>query len=102
MSLLKTVISDADNGVFSFDGKSVAHDVTDEVSFGADGLASRFTVATWLKHEEGDDEEVKQHVLCSADAEGRFTRPHHETRVVCFMCSLCVCGMKWNDEKDWQ
>jgi hypothetical protein len=70
VDLLKSVTSDSDNGVFAFDGKSVAHDVTDDVSFGAGGVASSFTVATWMKHEQGDDEELKQHVLCSADAEG--------------------------------
>lgn len=67
VDLLKTTASDADNGVFAFDGKSVAYDVTDDMP---SGMTSTFTVATWIKHEQGDDEELKQHVLCSADAEG--------------------------------
>lgn len=71
VDLLKsTKSSDGSNGVYVFDGKSIAHDITDDVTFGASGLAQRFTVTTWLKHEKGDDDEVKQHVMCSADAEG--------------------------------
>ena len=70
VDLLKSAASDINNGVFKFDGKSVAHDVTDDVSFGAEALSSRFMFATWMKHDQEDDEQVKQHVVCSADAEG--------------------------------
>jgi hypothetical protein len=76
-----------ETGVFAFDGKSVAVDVSDSaVTFGGEGLAHRFTVATWMKHDRGDDEEMKQHVVCSADAEG-MNRHHfaifvHNCRLV--------------------
>jgi len=61
----------SENGVVAFDGKSVAVDVKDHDVFGAGGLATQFTISTWLRHEHGDDDQVKQHVMCSSDAEGR-------------------------------
>ena len=59
------------NGVVAFDGRSVAVDVEQDDVLGAGGLASQFTIATWLRHKHGDDDRIKQHVMCSSDAEGR-------------------------------
>jgi hypothetical protein len=86
VDLLKSAESDITNGVFTFDGKSVAHDVTDDVSFGAEALSSRFTFATWMKHDQEDDEQVKQHVVCSADAEGE-----------CFVTSKCYSSQTFTE-----
>jgi len=58
-------------GVVTFDGRSVSLDVKQADVFGADGLARQFTIATWLRHKRGDDDRVKQHVVCSSDAEGQ-------------------------------
>jgi hypothetical protein len=87
VDLLKSAVpTSSDSGTFVFDGKSVAHDITEDVSFGASSLASRFTFATWMKHEQGDDDEIKQHIVCGADAEG-MNRHHfavyiHNCRLV--------------------
>ena len=58
-------------GVVTFDGRSVSLDVKQADVFGTDGLARQFTIATWLRHKRGDDDRVKQHVVCSSDAEGQ-------------------------------
>lgn len=76
----------SENGVVAFDGKSVAVDVKDHDVFGAGGLATQFTISTWLRHEHGDGDQVKQHVMCSSDAEG-MNRHHfavfvHNCRLV--------------------
>jgi len=60
----------SENGVVTFDGRSVSLDVKQQDVFGAGGLASQFTISTWMRHEHGDDDQVKQHVMCSSDAEG--------------------------------
>ena len=73
VDVLKLAPSDelsAENGVVTFDGKSVAVDVNQQDVFGAGGLTSQFTISTWMRHENGDDDQVKQHVMCSSDAEG--------------------------------
>jgi len=62
----------SENGVVKFDGKSVAVDVKQPDVFGAGGLATQFTISTWLRHEQADDDRVKQHVMCSSDAEGPY------------------------------
>ena len=59
------------NGIVTFDGRSVAVDVKQDDVFGSGGLAKQFTIATWLRHKGGADDRIKQHVMCSADAEGR-------------------------------
>ena len=59
------------NGVVAFDGKSTALDVKQQDVFGAGGLATQFTISTWLRHKRGDDDQIKQHLMCSSDAEGQ-------------------------------
>jgi len=59
------------DGVVVFDGKSVAVEVKQQDVFGAGGLAPQFTISTWLRHKRGDDDRIKQHVMCSSDAEGQ-------------------------------
>ena len=60
------------NGIFNFDGKSVAFEIP-ALKF-AGKLESKFTVSTWLRHEQStaDSEEEKQHILCNADGEGIY------------------------------
>jgi len=60
-----------ENGVVKFDGRSVAVDVKKDDVFGDTGVGKQLTISTWLKHEHGLDDQVKQHVMCSSDAEGR-------------------------------
>lgn len=60
------------NGIVAFDGRSVAVDVKQDDVFGAGGLAPQFTIATWLRHKHGDDDRIKQHLMCSSDAEGQL------------------------------
>jgi len=62
----------SDSGVVSFDGSSVAVDIQQDDVFGSSGLGRQFTVSTWLRHEHGNDDRVKQHIMCSSDAEGLF------------------------------
>jgi len=60
----------SESGVMAFDGKSTVVDVNQQNVFGVGGLAPQFTISTWLRHKRGDDDQIKQHVMCSADAEG--------------------------------
>jgi len=64
----------SENGVATFDGKSLAVDVQQDDVFGANGLAKQFTVSTWLRRSHGLDDQFKQHVMCSSDAQGRSAR----------------------------
>jgi len=61
----------SEDGVVQFDGTSGAVDVNQQDVFGAGGLAPQFTISTWLRHKRGDDDQIKQHVMCSSDAEGQ-------------------------------
>jgi len=74
----------SENGVVTFDGKSVAVDVNQQDVFGGGGLAPQFTISTWLRHEHGDDDQIKQHVMCSSDAEGR------QLAFKLYSCFICL------------
>jgi len=76
----------SDNGVVTFDGKSVAVDVKQGDVFGSGGLASQFTVSAWMKREHQDDDRLKQHLMCSSDAEGQITSV---IRILCLEISAC-------------
>ena len=71
-------------GIVTFDGRTVAVDVKQDDVFGASGLAPQFTIATWLRHKHGDDDRVKQHVMCSSDAEGRPLHIKSENDMGCW------------------
>lgn len=66
-------LENPETGAYVFDGASSSVDITDRFAFGSAGLASRFTVSTWMKHDGSaadDDDGGKQHVMCSSDNEG--------------------------------
>ena len=65
--------SDPDDfeNVFTFDGQSVSFEVA-PTKFGS-SLESSFTISMWMKRSGlgAVDDNVKQHILCSSDADGK-------------------------------
>lgn len=84
------------DGVVEFDGRTVAVEVPVETFNGR--LESRFTMSTWLKHkrQSTEEEEVKQHILCSADGEGTVGFN------IMIQCTVVTAGVHLSNSPDYE
>lgn len=58
--------------MFEFDGSSTAVSIPNSVL--NHSLSATFTIATWMRHGEHNeqDKHVKEHILCSADDHSKY------------------------------
>jgi len=60
--------------IFAFDGRTTALEIP--VMTMEPTLGDKFTISTWMKHEEGKDSDevvpkgAKEHIICHSDGEG--------------------------------